>query len=721
MEAPLRALVEQPAPPLPRVQARYLQQRIAGRIDQLAAEAAERRTRGARREAAALAAAALAAALTAAAAGVRRAPDARRPARRGAGDALQGSVEIAAGRDSARRRRSASCRSRATRSCGPARARGEGVARDGRHRRGRASDPREVRAGGRRARPREAMPSPASRRRIAVEVPPLPAGMSLSVHTSDAVVTVRTGRASPRRAAARRGAVEPAETARPVVEGRVAVHRGDVERFPSPGETQVVPRCGAPGGAARRGTPGRRAGAAARRPGGRAPARAAGATGPARAAPGSRARLARPPARTSLTAENELLQGAMAARRRGQPRRAPERLDLPRPLPGLAAAEIARVERLRAVEMLGDKDRTAAEARRYLKDYPQGFGREEATSASRPAAPAPERPRAGPSRFLTNPACSRRLRRLSLHRGDHRAGDRVRRPRSMSCLLSNSEDPDAFIRVDRVVLWWGVVARGLRRGLHLIGHRRCRRPHRLRGRLRPVGRRGECAGAELPGSGIVGRRRPHHRGSRSALVRRERLGVLVDGTAQVDCYYTNTNPTTPMAFVERVVEIAASEELVHVRLTLNPAFVDNTYGETAIGWGGGEEPAGPQPGGPQPGGPKPGDGPKPKGHGGHTFKDLVGSDKRPVPADGREGRARARLLRRLHLGRRGEPLGLCVARRARRRGQDAPRRRRRRRRGDHLARPRSQRVRVRRVPRRLPGDGRGLHPQCGDTELGLPR
>ncbi|WP_437636541.1 hypothetical protein [Sorangium sp. So ce854] len=89
----------------------------------------------------------------------------------------------------------------------------------------------------------------------------------------------------------------------------------------------------------------------------------------------------------------------------------------------------------------------------------------------------------------------------------------------------------------------------------------------------------------------------------------------VEETAQIECYYTESDQTTPMAFVERVVEIAEGEELVHVRLTLNPAFVDNTYGETAIGWGGG--------------GDQPGDGPKPKpkGHKGHTFKDLVGSDK----------------------------------------------------------------------------------------------
>ncbi|WP_437299220.1 hypothetical protein [Sorangium sp. So ce426] len=138
---------------------------------------------------------------------------------------------------------------------------------------------------------------------------------------------------------------------------------------------------------------------------------------------------------------------------------------------------------------------------------------------------------------------------------------------------------------------------------------------------------GGAPAPSFPGSGMSGAGDPITADLDPLSCGASARGVPVDGTAQVDCYYTNSDPTTPMAFVERVVEIAESEELVHVRLTLNPAFVDNTYGETAIGWGGGEEPAGPQPGGPKPGDPKPGDAPKPKGHGGHTFKDLVGSDK----------------------------------------------------------------------------------------------
>jgi hypothetical protein len=113
--------------------------------------------------------------------------------------------------------------------------------------------------------------------------------------------------------------------------------------------------------------------------------------------------------------------------------------------------------------------------------------------------------------------------------------------------------------------------------------------------------------------------------------------MQVVGGYKQTCYYGAASSVTPMAFVEQVVETAQGQGLVHVRLTMNPAFVDNTYGTTAIGWGGsdaGAAPAGPpaagppMPGaagpgasGPQPGGPGPGPAP-----GGHTFRDLYESD-----------------------------------------------------------------------------------------------
>jgi hypothetical protein len=111
----------------------------------------------------------------------------------------------------------------------------------------------------------------------------------------------------------------------------------------------------------------------------------------------------------------------------------------------------------------------------------------------------------------------------------------------------------------------------------------------------------------------------------------------------VTCYYSSVSAAAPMAFVEQVVETAQGQGLVHVRLTMNPAFVDNTYGDTAIGWGGsdagGASPAGPAgPGGPAaaggPGGPAAAGGPggngapppmgpaggPPPGPGGHTSR-----------------------------------------------------------------------------------------------------
>jgi hypothetical protein len=65
-------------------------------------------------------------------------------------------------------------------------------------------------------------------------------------------------------------------------------------------------------------------------------------------------------------------------------------------------------------------------------------------------------------------------------------------------------------------------------------------------------------------------------------------------------------PNDPSAVIEQVVEKSNGKEYVHIRITFDPAFTDNTYGEGAVGW-------------------------PPKGkmgmtQTGHTFKDLVGSD-----------------------------------------------------------------------------------------------
>jgi len=90
------------------------------------------------------------------------------------------------------------------------------------------------------------------------------------------------------------------------------------------------------------------------------------------------------------------------------------------------------------------------------------------------------------------------------------------------------------------------------------------------------------------------------------------------------CLY-GSDPNVPAATVEWVLETASDSEVVHVRLTFNPNFVDNTYGANAIGW---DERAATTPAG-MPGMPGMGGMPKPpKGPGGkgHSFMDLVGSD-----------------------------------------------------------------------------------------------
>jgi hypothetical protein len=89
-------------------------------------------------------------------------------------------------------------------------------------------------------------------------------------------------------------------------------------------------------------------------------------------------------------------------------------------------------------------------------------------------------------------------------------------------------------------------------------------------------------------------------------------------TQTTQCYYDTvvTTTSTPSATVEQIIETVNGRRLVHLRITFDPGFVDNTYGTNAIGWktsapvvDGGKMP-------PMP--PKPGKG--------HAFKDLVGSD-----------------------------------------------------------------------------------------------
>jgi hypothetical protein len=87
------------------------------------------------------------------------------------------------------------------------------------------------------------------------------------------------------------------------------------------------------------------------------------------------------------------------------------------------------------------------------------------------------------------------------------------------------------------------------------------------------------------------------------------------------CFFSEDDPNTPAARIDQVVETVEGEDFVRIRLTLNPNFVDNSYGETAVGWG--QNAPDQQVTPPPKGGKKPKAG---KGQKTHTFKDLVGSD-----------------------------------------------------------------------------------------------
>ncbi|MEY4550265.1 MAG: hypothetical protein RL685_6460, partial [Pseudomonadota bacterium] len=133
---------------------------------------------------------------------------------------------------------------------------------------------------------------------------------------------------------------------------------------------------------------------------------------------------------------------------------------------------------------------------------------------------------------------------------------------------------------------------------------------------------------------------------------------------QTVCFFGQEDPGVPAAAIEQVVEILGNDEWVHIRLTMNPNFVDNTYGDNAISWASrgagapagagpgaepkepkepkepraaGEEPAGEEPREPPPpaeppvAGAEPPKEPRtamapPGNKVGHTFGDLVGSD-----------------------------------------------------------------------------------------------
>jgi hypothetical protein len=105
--------------------------------------------------------------------------------------------------------------------------------------------------------------------------------------------------------------------------------------------------------------------------------------------------------------------------------------------------------------------------------------------------------------------------------------------------------------------------------------------------------------------------------------------VVAAGNPTQTCYFNDGDEDTLAAVVERRLEVINDTNWIHIRLTFNPDFVDNTYGQNAIGWGGDDTAdAPPMAEPPMPGDPAAMKAPAkpPKGKRGHTFKDLLGSD-----------------------------------------------------------------------------------------------
>ena len=70
--------------------------------------------------------------------------------------------------------------------------------------------------------------------------------------------------------------------------------------------------------------------------------------------------------------------------------------------------------------------------------------------------------------------------------------------------------------------------------------------------------------------------------------------------SRTDCFYDKAEGSAeiPGATIEQIIEVIDGVEMIHMRITFDPRFVDTTYGDGSVGWG----------------------------KRGHRFRDLTGSD-----------------------------------------------------------------------------------------------
>ena len=101
----------------------------------------------------------------------------------------------------------------------------------------------------------------------------------------------------------------------------------------------------------------------------------------------------------------------------------------------------------------------------------------------------------------------------------------------------------------------------------------------------------------FPGAGTSGADAPLMNGQLCDYVPLK--GDLPTADQVTTCYFDKNGDPVPAATMEQVLECVDGKDVVHLRLTFNPDFVDNTYGTGSIGW------------------------PAKRGH---RFKDLTGSD-----------------------------------------------------------------------------------------------
>jgi hypothetical protein len=199
--------------------------------------------------------------------------------------------------------------------------------------------------------------------KVQVKVPHLKSGRVFAVNTPDTEVTVHGTSFSVEVAPARKGALGPERgtTHVAVTEGVVSVRSGGQEVFLRAGSEwtsgQATPSAQAPLPSA--------------------PAASGAVREPS--ASNSSAPTASLAPTSTLAEQNQLLERALSASRKGQDAAAVAALrELLRRYPSTRLAHEARVELFRALARSGDRAGAAREARRYLQSYPDGFAREEA-------------------------------------------------------------------------------------------------------------------------------------------------------------------------------------------------------------------------------------------------------------------------------------------------------------------------------------------------------